>query len=217
MHRRKLLLSFSVIMLLVVLGIAAFGVAVKPASAKIKVACIGDSITEGSGYPYKLHVLLGDNYDVENFGVSGSTASKDSKIPYTEQVAYKEAMKFDPDIIIIMLGTNDANLQINHNGENGFEDDYKELVESFQNLSGPEQVYIVKSPPILSQNAGYNDTILADNILPHIDNVASQLNLPTIDMYDTLGHNPDYYWDGVHPNPDGADIIASTIYDEITP
>ena len=38
---------------------------------KIRVACVGDSITGGTYYPNDLWMLLGSNYTVDNFGVGG--------------------------------------------------------------------------------------------------------------------------------------------------
>lgn len=74
----------------------------------IRVACVGDSITQGSGYPAKLQVLLGTNYSVGNFGVSGSTVTLNSTKPYMNQTAFEKAQQFQPKVVVIMLGTNDA-------------------------------------------------------------------------------------------------------------
>jgi acyl-CoA thioesterase I len=216
MYRKKVLLSIAVVFVLVVSGIAAYGVAaIEPPDDPIRIACVGDSITEGSGYPYKLLQLLGDDYVVGNFGVSGSTASQTSVVPYMEQAEFRQALAFEPDIIVIMLGTNDANPEINDH-DPYFEEDYKLLIDAFQQVKGDQQIYIVKSPPILSTNSAYNNTYLVNTVFPHIDNVANALDLPTIDMYTAIGENSEYFADGVHPNDDGADIIASTVYDAIT-
>ena len=204
------------VLVLIIAGIAAFGVvAVEPPSDAIRIACVGDSITAGSGYPYRLRELLGEDYCVGNFGVDGATASKTSVIPYMAQAQFRQALAFEPDIIIIMLGTNDANPEINDE-DPCFEEDYKMLIAAFEQVKGDQQIYIVKSPPILSTNSAYNNTYLVSTVFPHIDKVADELDLPTIDMYNALGENYDYFSDGVHPNPDGADIIASTVYDAIT-
>jgi acyl-CoA thioesterase I len=186
-------------------------VAAKP----IRVACVGDSITQGSGYPDKLQMMLGSNYIVVNFGVCGSTVSQNSTIPYINQTAFKRAEDFAPDIVVIMLGTNDANPEIAHNEDN-FETDYAQLVNSFEALDGNQLIWVVKSPPIFSDNSNYNNTYLSNTVLPHIDNVASQMNLPKIDIYSAFGNHSDYFMDGVHPNPDGASLIASNVYDAIT-
>src|SRR6516164_7032395 len=86
------------------------------AAAQVKVACIGDSITYGSGlsdrqnecYPAVLGLLLGDDYEVRNYGVSGATMLKSGDHPYWDTSAFSESSNWQPDIVIIMLGTNDS-------------------------------------------------------------------------------------------------------------
>ena len=59
------------------------------AQQRIKVACVGNSITYGTGlsdratqsYPVKLQKLLGERYEVENFGKPGATLLWVSMIP----------------------------------------------------------------------------------------------------------------------------------------
>ena len=150
-----------------------------------------------------------------NFGVCGSTVSQNSTIPYMNQTAFKTAEDFDPEIVVIMLGTNDANPEIAHSEDN-FESDYVQLISSFEGLNGDQLIWVVKSPPIFSNNSSYNNTYLADNVLPQVDNVADQLNLPTVNIYSAFGNHSEYFMDGVHPNPDGASLIASNVYDAIT-
>jgi len=114
MKKTRLLISFSVIIL--ALSVIAYGFSVIDANTNVtRVACIGDSITQGSGYPDRLQELLGSDYEVGNFGVDGSTVSQETAMPYMRQDKFIDAMEFKPDIVIIMLGTNDANPEINYN------------------------------------------------------------------------------------------------------
>ncbi len=177
---------------------------------RIRVACVGDSITQGSGYPAKLQQLLGTNYLVGNFGVAGTTVSLNSTSPYMNQTAFQKAEEFNPDFVVIMLGTNDARTDVNENNES-FEEDYIQLVSSFENLTSNPQIFIVDSPPMFTDNPNYNSTYLADRIIPQIDSVANNLNLPTVDVYSAFGDHMDYFMDGVHPNPEGANLIASEV------
>ena len=186
-------------------------VAAKP----IRVACVGDSITEGSGYPYKLRLLLGSDYVVGNFGVSGSTVSLNSTKPYMNESKFQDAIDFHPDIVIIMLGTNDANTAIIQN-EDSFETDYSKLVSAFEQLDGKQLIWVVKSPPIFTNNSSYNNSYLEGNVLPQIDQLADQMNLPTVDVYNALGNHSDFFMDGVHPDDNGASLIALNVYDAIT-
>ena len=83
-------------------------------TAPIRVACVGDSITQGAGadpgksYPSQLQSILGDKWQVKNFGVSGRTLLKKGDAPYWNEEAFKDAQDFKPDAVIIMLGTNDT-------------------------------------------------------------------------------------------------------------
>ena len=82
----------------------------------VRVACVGDSITFGHGikdrlhdaYPGVLSTMLGERYDVRNFGVSGTTTMMGTDMPYMNEQAYKEALEFNPQIVTIKLGTNDS-------------------------------------------------------------------------------------------------------------
>lgn len=181
-----------------------------PLNAPIRVACVGDSITQGSGYPAKLQQLLGANYLVGNFGVAGTTVSLNSTSPYMDQTAFQKAEEFNPNYVVIMLGTNDARTDENESSQT-FETDYSELVSSFQNLTSNPQIFVVDSPPIFTDNPNYNSTYLADNVIPQINSVASNLNLPTVNVYSAFGNQSNYFMDGVHPDPDGATLIASEV------
>jgi lysophospholipase L1-like esterase len=215
MNNETRLFSTGVMILILLLGGAAYFSFGYSSAKPIRVACVGDSITEGSGYPFQLHMMLGSNYVVGNFGVSGSTVSLDSTKPYMNESKFKEALDFNPDIIVIMLGTNDANPEITPN-EIGFDTDYSQLVSAFQQLDGRQLIWIVKSPPIFTDNSSYNNTILVATFLPEIDKLADQMNLPTVNIYDALSNHSEYFVDGVHPTSDGAAIIASNVYDAIT-
>jgi len=178
----------------------------------IRVACVGDSITQGSGYPAKLQLLLGTNYCVSNFGVSGSTVTLNSTKPYMDQTAFQKAQQFYPTVVVIMLGTNDARTDLNENeSSESFEDAYSELVSSFQDHDSNPQIFVVDSPPIFTSNPVYNSTFLSDNVIPQVDAVANNFSLPTINVNSAFGNHTDYFRDGVHPNSEGAALIASQV------
>ena len=145
MNRKIKLLAVAVtIIMIALLGVAAF-IQTLGSKNQIRVACVGDSITKGSGYTVKLQSLLGTDYSVANFGVDGSTVSLNSKRPYVSQPEFQKAEEFQPDIVVIMLGTNDANPNLTQY-DNTFEDDYSKLVGSFQGLESNPQIWVVKSP-----------------------------------------------------------------------
>ena len=107
---------------------------------KIKVACVGNSVTYGYGiknretncYPAQLQQMLGDAYEVENFGHSGATLLNKGYRPYTQQEAYQKALRFAGDYVIIHLGLNDTDPRAWPNYRDDFVRDYLSLIESFR-------------------------------------------------------------------------------------
>jgi lysophospholipase L1-like esterase len=182
--------------------------------AQIWVACVGDSLTGGTEYPNDLWMMLGSNYSVGNFGVGGSTVSLSSWKPYLNEAAFQKAKEFHPNIVVIMLGTNDANPYISPN-EAGFVQDYIALVDSFKALSTKPKINLVLPPPIFSNQTGANPRYFAENIIPNIKAVANQTDLQLIDVYSALMSKSDLFADGVHPNAEGAKLIAQEIYQAI--
>jgi acyl-CoA thioesterase-1 len=176
----------------------------------IRVACVGDSITEGSGYPENLQVMLGNNYKVGNFGVSGSTVLQNSDVPYMNQAAFWRAIAFKPSIVVVMLGTNDAK-ESSYGSVENFISDYKELVREYERLESKPKIWLVTPPPIFENDLNLNNTNLEQNIIPSIEYVANELDMPTVDVNTVLTDYPEYFMDGVHPSSDGAMLIASKI------
>jgi acyl-CoA thioesterase-1 len=180
-----------------------------------RIACVGDSITEASGYPSYLQSLLGSQYLVENFGVSGSTVLLNSGRPYMNQPEFQSAKKFQPNTVVIILGTNDGHHEL-HQYNESFEGDYEKLITQFRQLKSKPQIWIVKPPPIFSNSSELSSTYFTQTIIAQIEEVANKQNLPIIDVYSAFGNHTDYFEGGVHPNSQGAALIASQVYKAIT-
>jgi acyl-CoA thioesterase-1 len=179
----------------------------------VRVACVGDSITSDTNYPEVLSTMLGDNYTVGDFGVGRTTVSLQFNKPYMNQPACQSAQKFNPDIVVIMLGTNDAYLS--QQERSNFVEDYKTLIAAFQSLASSPEIYIATPPPVFANLMGLNATILDNEVRPLVDQTATDLGLSTIDTCTSLLDNPEYFPDGVHPNTDGAQALALKIYNTI--
>jgi acyl-CoA thioesterase-1 len=184
----------------------------------IRVACVGDSITHGSGtkdpktqsYPSQLGKILGDKYAVENFGVSGATLLNHGDKPYQKQKLCKEALDSKPDVVVIMLGTNDSKPQ-NWKFKEQFVADYKDLVEQFQKLPSHPKVFVCLPPPVPGKgNFGINEAGVEEE-MPMIKSVAADEHAGAIDVYGALKDHADLLPDGVHPNADGAAILAKAV------
>ena len=137
--RKSKLLAIAVTIVLVSSGVTAYFVLTagnkQPSSGAIRVACVGDSLTQSTFYPYDLGLLLGTaNYTVRNFGAGSTTVLLNTETPYMNTSVFQDALEFLPNIVIIMLGTNDAQPNL-HEYNASFVADYVTLINAFQLLS----------------------------------------------------------------------------------
>ena len=217
--KRKTILAVSIVIVVIALSlIAVFSENRVHTSAEVKlarVACLGDSITQITGYPTDLQTLLGNSSIVGNFGVSGAAVNFNSNKPYVCALdAFKSAESFEPTAVIIMLGTNDAQTEI-YQQINSFIADYESLISAVQAWNSKPQIFLVEPPPIFNNALDLNGTGFAQGIIPRIQQVAKAMNLPLINVYTPLLNYPEYFTDGVHPNSAGAQVIANIIYKAI--
>jgi len=180
----------------------------------IRVACIGDSITRGYGYPNMLQNSLGANYTVRNFGCDSTTVLLNTDKPYIYQVEFDRAKKFLPDIAIVMLGTNDARADHFKSIDN-FVPDYLLLINELQALESKPKIFLVKPPPLFDNAFDLKNVNLVEGIIPRIEQIAKQEGLSIIDVYAALENHPEYFQDGVHPSNEGSTIIAKEVYNAI--
>ena len=209
-------LTIGLVILFVASGITAYFI-LAPKPNAIRVACVGDSLTQSSEYPYDLWKLLGNaTYTLRNFGAGATTVSLDSETPYMNTSVFQEALDFQPNIVIIMLGTNDAQPSL-HQYNTSFVADYVKVINAFKGLSRKPEIWVVLPPPIFSNQSGkISPEYFKTTIIPDIEQAANETNLPTIDVYSALASYPEYFPDGVHVNDAGAKLIADEVYEAIT-
>ena len=204
---------------------------------KVKVACVGDSITYGHGstnpevdsYPAHLQELLGLRYEVRNFGVSGKTMNDtrgwDSYVSTNEYAASKE---YQPDIVILMLGTNDAK-DDNWESEKRYEDSARTLIQSYQQLESTPVIYVATSPAVADDeqmkeldepqgNYIWNSRIKG-TIVPLQKKIAVDMGCRLIDINsktEGLENLNEYLsWDLIHPHDRGYEMLAEWMYEEL--
>lgn len=186
------------------------------ARAADHVACVGDSITAGSGYPAALQSLLGASYAVENDGHSGATLLKNGDLPYTSVAAYgtSKAWAAGGADVVIQLGTNDSKPG-NWANKAAFQADCEALVDQYR-TAGAARVWINLIPPAFANACcTISGATVKDEILPLLRQCAANKGASTIDVYSALLPHPEYFADGVHPNATGAALIASTVRDAL--
>jgi acyl-CoA thioesterase-1 len=189
----------------------------------IRVACVGDSITYGYGilnrpkgsYPAQLGRMLGEKWEVHNFGVSGATMLKQGDLPYWKQQAFKEVLAYNPNVVIIKLGTNDTKPQ-NWKFKDEFARDYAEMIDRFEALPAHPRIWICYPVPAFSEQWDINEFIIKNEVIPIISQVGRKKHVPVINLYGPLSGKPKYFPDDIHPNAEGAFLIAKEIYATLT-
>src|SRR4051794_38047211 len=156
----------------------------------VRVACVGDSITYGAviadrehnAYPAQLAKLLGDRYEVRNFGVSGATLLKNGDKPYWKERAFEQAKDFQPDLVVIKLGTNDSKPQ-NWKHKDEFLADAKDLIAQFSGGPSHPKVFVCRPVPAYPGNWGIRDEVIRDEVIPRLDEAAKATQAEVIDLY----------------------------------
>lgn len=213
--------------------------------AQTKIACVGNSITYGYGlngattYPQHLQYVLGGTYQVENYGNSGKMFHKASQESYWTQPEFKKAYAFEPNIVIIELGTNDSKYffsgsEGNYNyyfyeykqdsqGKNytresliaEMKKDYEALIDTFLHNNHTPEIYVTLQP--YANNLGWfiTDSVIVNVINPMIKEVAEKKRVNVIDLHSLLNKREWLQADSVHPNEEGAKAMAEIIGESI--
>lgn len=196
--------------------------------AKIKVACVGNSITYGltlpdstrvsQSYPGRLQTMLGEGYEVGNFGHSGSTLMRHGHRPYFNVPEFKEALAMDADIVVIHLGINDTDPRDWPVYGDEFVRDYNALIDSLRGNRPDRRIIIAKLTPIVARHPRFRTGTRDWRLLEQraIEDIARINNVELIDFDTPLRDRQDLIHDGVHPNAEGYDVLARTVYGAIT-
>lgn len=189
----------------------------------VKVACVGNSITYGSGvenrerdsYPAVLGQLLGKGYEVRNFGVSARHLLMRGELPYMKEQAYKDVLAFKPDIVVVKLGTNDSKPQNWKYGKD-FRKDMRRLIKELRGLESKPEIYLCLPAKAYGIQWGINDSVITAGIIPAIKDVARREGLKVIDLHTPTSGMAAHFPDKIHPDKVGAARIAETVYTALT-
>lgn len=194
-----------------------------PRKDAVRVACIGNSITFGAGirnrsrdsYPSVLARMLGDSYWVKNFGVSARTMMNKGDHPYMNEPAYKNALAFNPNIVVIKLGTNDSK-SFNWKYKADFMKDAQTMIDAFKGLPSQPKIYLCYPSKAYLTGDGINDDIISKEIIPMIKKLAKKNDLSVIDLHTAMDGMPELFPDRIHPNEKGAQVMAKAVYQSIS-
>ena len=192
--------------------------------AQIRVACVGNSITEGHGladpatqaYPGVLQRLLGDDFVVHNFGLSGYTLMREGDCPYMNapdpaKRRFQAALASNPDIVTIKLGTNDSKARNWDHFKDDFVPSFNAMIDSFQCLPSHPIIYICLPIPAAGENFSIRPEVVDNEICPLLRQLAAERGLPIIDLNTAMRPYLETLDDMIHPNRVGSALIAEEI------
>lgn len=193
---------------------------------KTRVACVGNSITYGmmladpatESYPAQLQQILGDGYEVGNFGKSGATLLRHGHRPYIAQEEWAKAKAFKSDIAVIHLGVNDTDPRNWPYYRDKFVSDYLALIDTLRQENPKCRVIIALLSPITHNHPRFESGTQQwqEEIQEAIKTVARVGKAQLIDFHKPLYAYPQLIPDAVHPNKEGATMLARTVYSAIS-
>lgn len=201
------------------LGTAAW--ALQPDPMTLTVACVGDSLTYGTGadnrftdsWPSVLAAAEGPlDLNTLNFGNYGRTVTDNRFLSYTNTLSFRQSMGANADVYLVMLGSNDLLLR---GWEHTLPQAYRELLQGYMNLPQEPEVIVVLPPDLYYENfLRYTNTKIED--VRQIErSVAEELGLDVIDLSEISGNMADYCIDGGHYNSEGYALFGEYIYEQL--
>jgi acyl-CoA thioesterase I len=157
-----------------------------------------------------------DAYDVRNYGVADSTIVLTEK-PWIKSAKFGKAKAFMPNIVVIMMGTQDCQKGRNLDQIATFVPEYEKLIAEFSALPTKPRIFICLPPPIVGSGAwGMTSENLEAKVIPGVKQVAKDLDLPLLDTHTPLSNRPELFHNNVHLVGESNKILASVVYKAIT-
>ena len=199
---------------------------VRRREAEAHIACVGDSVTYGCTlplfflrrYPAVLRRLIGPGAQVAAFAVNDRTLQDTGNKPFRKERAFRQSRDYQPDTVVILLGTNDSK-DVNWISEEAFGQQYRELIGEYRALPSRPRILICTPPcaypPVRRFFSLTNDAKLdrIPEIAETVRSLAEDAGPELVELYTpTFGKRRLFGPDGLHPNAAGAKLIADTVY-----
>ena len=198
----------------------------RPATGKRRIACIGDSLTYGWGlmgafrkyaYPDVLQGKLGSSYQVMNFGICDRTLRDGADKPYRNEKIYAASLASEPEIVVIMVGTNDAKPG-NWDAE-GYGNDLRSFVSMYRDLDSRPDVILMQPPRAFSVMGktldGIQNDVISGEMHEIIGKIGIEIGCTVIDLYALTEGHKEWFADGIHLNRKGTEAVAESVLETI--
>ena len=192
--------------------------------APVTIVTIGNSITAGYSntspywaWPAQLGRMLGPDYQVLNYAVSGTTMNLHINSSFRNTDNYPKAKAADPDILVIAHGTNDAHEGWWKSWGHLFTDDYRSMVASFREDDRNPILYCTLPPPVFSASRAEQNVNITQHVIPSVKQVAAKVGAEVIDFNTPFVGRNDCFPDNVHPSDPTAGRMAGIVKDIILP
>lgn len=118
---------------------------------------------------------------------------------------------FQPDVVVIKLGTNDSKPQ-NWAHKADFVKDYLDLIAEFRDhMPADGKVYVIIPVPVTRVNFGINPEVMNNEQRLMLMEIIQKSGAEAIDLYTPLINRTELLPDGVHPNNEGLKIMAEVV------
>lgn len=188
-----------------------------PRAGRVRIAAVGDSNTYGAGallqgrkrrsYPAQLEQLLGDGYQVLNYGVNRCTLQQEGDWPYDATPFAEESLRARADVVLIMLGSDDAR------GDNWNPARYESQLADFalRYRSRGATVFLLTPPVAYENRGGVSARTIEEEVAPIVRRVASALNVELIDVFEITARSTTSHPDGIHLDARASGIVAEAV------
>ena len=179
----------------------------------LKVALVGDETFAGNGTSdWETHGIAaqletmfeGEEYETAAFIENGAAL--------TDLAPSQECEDFAPDMVVLLAG----NREIENWNKDSFSEDYRALLEEYQNMNSSPVVYAVTNPAVHGEGTGDLTAENAAAAAAAIREQAGECQAVIIDLNRWTLENPQYQQKNPYLDNNGAEMAASQIYTALT-
>jgi lysophospholipase L1-like esterase len=150
-----------------------------------------------------IQTLPKGRYQVANLGVPTMAAAKGAEKSYWNHARWSEMPTFEPNIVVLALGTNDSKPETWAKTGDAFAGDYRAMIDAIRAIPSSPRVLVATPPSLFPEKFKPNYTvdkeILDAKVRPAILKVAAEAGCPVIDFHALTRDKPEWFPDGVHP------------------